>query len=327
MTDVVAFGEAMIRLAPPGHLRLEQATNLEMTVGGAELSVAAGVARLGLQTAWVSCLPDNPLGRMARNKAREFGVDTSYIAWDPGGRMGLYFVEYGASPRPSSVLYDRNPSAISDLRASFDWDAILDGARAFHTTGITTALSARTAEQVATSLRAARAKGALTSYDLNFRSKLWSNERAREIQEPLMGLVDVLITTEEDVSTVFGIKGTGYREVARELAERFGFKVVTITLRGDTSVLRNTWTAIAYADGAFYEDRTYDIEIVDRVGGGDAYAAGFLYGVLTGDASKGVRYGNAFSALKQSSWSDINWATLSEVEAQVAGTGDLRIVR
>ncbi len=327
MTDLVTFGEAMVRLSPPGHRRLEQATSLEVTVGGAELNVAAGAARLGLQTKWVSCLPDNPLGRMVRNKAREFGVDTSCIAWDPGARMGLYFVEYGASPRPSSVLYDRNPSAMNDLRANFDWDAILDGARAFHATGITTALSERNAEQVATGLHTARAKGVLTSYDLNFRSKLWSKERARAVQEPLMGLVDVLMTTEEDVTTVFGIRASDCREAARELAQRFGCKIVTITLRGDISVLRNTWTAVACSDGSFYDDRTYDIEIVDRVGGGDAYAAGFLFGVLSGDVAKGVRYGNAFSALKQSSWGDFSWATLAEVEAQVAGSGGLRIVR
>lgn len=141
-----------------------------------------------------------------------------------------------------------------------------------------------------------------------------------------MGIIDVLITTEEDAKVVFGVTGADYREVARTLADRFGFKVVTITLRGDTSVLRNTWTAIAYSDGAFAGDRTYDLELVDRVGGGDAYAAGFLYGLLTGDIEKGVRYGNAFSALKQASWEDFNYATLAEVEAQLGGSGS-RIVR
>jgi 2-dehydro-3-deoxygluconokinase len=142
----------------------------------------------------------------------------------------------------------------------------------------------------------------MTSYDLNYWAKLWSPERAREVQEPLMRLVDVLITTEEDTKTVFGITGTDYREVARRLAEAYGFKVVTITLRGDTSVLRNSWTSIAYADGAIVDDRTYDIELMDRIGGGDAYAAGFLYGLLTADVPAAVRYGNAFSALKQTSW-------------------------
>ena len=320
MPDVVTFGEAMIRLAPPGFRRLEQATSLEMTIGGAELNVAAGMSRLGLSTTWVSCLPDNPLGRATRNHAREIGVDTSHVAWDGNGRMGIYFVEYGASPRPSSVLYDRRGSSISELAGvSFDWPSILAGARLYHTTGITTALSDRTGDEVRTSMHVAHEAGLIVSYDLNFRAKLWTADQARAIQAPMMADVDVLITTEEDAKKVFGIEGEDYREVARKLADRFGFKVVTITLRGDQSVLRNSWTSIAYADGAYVDDRTYDIEIVDRVGGGDAYAAGFLYGYLTGDVRRGVRYGNAFSALKQSSWGDFNWATLAEVETQLSG--------
>jgi 2-dehydro-3-deoxygluconokinase len=327
MIDVVTFGEAMIRLAPLGQRRLEQATSLEVTVGGAELNVASGICRLGLSAGWVSCLPDNVLGHMVRNKAREFGVDISRVAWDGSGRLGLYFVEYGASPRASSVLYDRSGSSMSELRdVSFDWPSIMAGARAYHTSGITTALSDRAAEQVDASLRAARAAGLLTSYDLNYRARLWSADRARLVQEPLMENVDVLITTEEDTKVVFGITAGDYREVARRLADRFGFKVITITQRGDLSVLRNTWTAIAYAEGQFADDRTYDVELVDRVGGGDAYAAGFLFGILTGDVQKGVRYGNAFSALKQTSWGDSNFTTIAEVEGQLKGAG-LRIVR
>jgi len=264
---------------------------------------------------------------MVRNRAREFGVDVSHLARDTDSSMGLYFVEYGASPRPSSVLYDRSRSSFSELRGvTFEWPVILAGARAFHTTGITPALGERTAQEVNSSLATARAGGLITSYDLNYRRKLWSPERARAVQEPLMGLVDVLITTEEDAGVVFGVTGADYRDVARKLADRYGFKTVTITLRGDESVQRNTWTAIAYSDGAFADDRTYDLELVDRVGGGDAYAAGFLYGLLTGDIEKGVRYGNAFSALKQASWEDFNYATLAEVEAQLGGSSS-RIVR
>ena len=327
MLDLVTFGEAMVRLAAPGQRRLEQTTSLEVTVGGAELNVATGVSRLGLSTAWVSCLPDNPLGRMVRNRTRGFGVDVSHLAWDSTGRMGLFFVEYGASPRASTVMYDRAGSAFSELKnASFDWPTILATARAFHTIGITPALGDRTTDEVRTSLATARAKGLLTSYDLNFRGRLWSSERARAIQEPLMQYVDVLITTEEDAEVVFGVTGSDYRDVARRLADLYGFKVVTITLRGDLSVLRNTWTAIAYTDGKFVDDRTYELELVDRIGGGDAYAAGFLFGLLTGDVEKGVRYGNAFSALKQASWEDFNYATLAEVEMQLRGAGS-RIVR
>jgi 2-dehydro-3-deoxygluconokinase len=327
MADVVTFGEAMIRLAPPGFRRIEGATSLDMTVGGAELNVATGVSRLGLSASWVSALPANALGRYVQNKAREFGVDTSSVAWDTAGRLGLYFVEYGASPRASSVLYDRSGSSIAELAGiSFDWGHILSGAQLFHTTGVTTALSDRAASEVAASLRTARAAGIAVSYDLNFRAKLWDANKARSVQEPLMELVDILITTEEDAGVVFGVVGDDYREVARKLADRFGFKVVTITLRGNQSVLRNSWTSVAWASGAVVDDRTYDIELVDRIGGGDAYAAGFIYGYLTGDVAKAVRVGNAFSALKQSSWGDFNWATLAEVEAQVRGAGP-RIAR
>lgn len=326
---VVTFGEAMIRLATPAHRRLEQATSLEVTVGGAELNVAAGVSRLGLPARWVSRVPDNPLGRMIRNKAREFGVDTSYVTFDQAGtgRAGLYFLEAGASPRASTVLYDRAGSSISQVvPQELDWSTILTGASLFHTTGITPALSDNAARAVGDAFRAARACGVPVSYDLNYRARLWSEERARAVQEPLMADVDVLITTEEDTRRVFGISGADYGEVARKLTDRFGFKIVTITLRGDTSVLRNTWTAIAHADGTDYDDRTYDIEVVDRVGGGDAYAAGFIYGWLTGDVAKGVRYGNAFSAIQQTVPGDLAYVTLAEVEAQLSGAS-LRIAR
>ncbi len=327
MYDVVTFGEAMIRLCPPNFRRLEQTTSLEVTAGGAELSVAAGVSRLGLTSAWVSRLPDNPLGRMVRNKASEFGVDTSHIVWAEGERVGIYFIEYGASPRSSSVLYDRANSAISNIKAGeVDWKAVFTDCKLFHTSGITPALSNTAAEVTAEALKAAKEAGCTVSYDLNYRATLWSQEKARECQTPLMDHVDILITTEEDTERVFGIKGEDYKEVAAKLADRFKFEVVTITLRGTPSVWRNTWTAIAYAGGKFYDDVTYDIEVVDRVGGGDSYTSGFLYGYLTGDVEKGVRYGNAFSALKQTSWSDFNWSTLAEVERQLKGAG-LRISR
>lgn len=324
---VVTFGEAMLRLAAPNHQRLEQATSLDVTVGGAELNVAAGVSRLGLDARWVSRVPDSPLGRIVRNRAREFGVDTSFVSWGRGERVGLYFLEPGASPRASAVIYDRAGSAFSRLDPSeIDWKAALEGASVLHTTGITPALSDECAVAVRDAFAAARAAGIPVTYDLNYRAKLWSEERAREVQEPLMADVDVLITTEEDTKRVFGITGEDYRDVARRLVDRFGFDVVTITLRGDVSVLRNTWTAIAHAGGVDYDDRSYDIEIVDRVGGGDAYAAGFLYGWLTADVATGVRYGNAFSALQQTLPGDLAWLTKAEVEAQLSGAG-LRIAR
>lgn len=330
MPDVITFGEAMVRLSPPDFERLEQASTLKMSVGGSELTVAAGVARLGLSTGWVSRLPDNALGRMAQNKAREFGVDTSHLVWTKEDRMGLYFVEYGASPRASGVLYDRGLSAISRIQSGeVDWEKVFDGARWFHTSGITPALSDDAAAVTEAALRGAREKGLTVSYDLNYRAKLWSEEKARAVQEPFMHLVDVLITTEEDTERVFGVHGADYKEVAKLLADRFGLKVVTITLRGTPSVWRNTWSAFAYSEGKFYEDVTYDLEIVDRLGGGDNYSAGFIYGFLGGGVEKAVRYGNAFSALKQTSWSDFNWATREETETLMRGASgtSLRIAR
>lgn len=328
MFDVVTFGETMLRLAAPPFRRLEQTTTLEVNVGGSELNVAVGVSRLGLKAAWVSRLPDNPLGRMVGNKARELGVDTSHIIWVDGERLGLYFVEYGASPRASSVLYDRANSAISRVKpGEVPWSQILKGVRLFHISGITPALSDSAAEATAEALDAAKVTGCLVSYDLNYRAKLWSQEKAREVQTPfMMKYVDILLTTEEDTERVFGISGKDYNEVATKLVDEFGFQVVSITVRGTPSVWRNTWTSITYSEGTFYDDHTYDIEVVDRVGGGDAYSAGFLYGYLTGDVEKAVRHGNAFSALKQTIWGDFNWATLEEVERQLKGAG-LRITR
>ena len=330
MPDVITFGEAMLRLAPPDFERLEQASNLKVSIGGSELTVAAGVARLGLPTGWVSRLPDNALGRMAQNKAREFGVDTRHVVWTKADRMGIYFVEYGASPRASGVLYDRSHSAISHIRPDeVDWGQVFEGARWFHTSGITPALSEDSAAATRLALRAAKAGGLTVSYDLNYRAKLWSTDKARAVQEPFMESVDVLITTEEDTQRVFGIQGADYKVVARVLAERFGFKVVTVTLRGTPSVWRNAWSAFAYAEGRYIEDVTYQIEIVDRLGGGDNYSAGFIYGYITEGVDKAVRMGNAFSALKQTSWSDFNWATRQEAEnlLQAPTTENLRITR
>jgi 2-dehydro-3-deoxygluconokinase len=327
MPDVVTFGECMLRLSPPDFQRLEQATQLNITVGGSELNVAAGVARLGLSSTWVSRLPENPLGRMVRNKAREMGVDTSHLLWTKEDRLGLYFVEYGASPRASSVLYDRGMSAIACIQpGEVRWKAVFEGCRLFHVSGITPALSDSAAEVTAEAISAAKACGALVSYDLNYRAKLWSQEKARQVQTPFMDDVDILITTEEDTERVFGITGDDYRQVARKLADEFEIDVVAITLRGTPSVWRNTWSALAYSNGTYYDDGEYEIEVVDRVGSGDTFSAGFLFGLLTQDVARGVKVGNAFAALKHSSWGDFNWTTLEETEALIKGAG-LRIVR
>lgn len=325
--DVVTFGEAMLRLSPPHFGRLEQTHSLDVEIGGSELNVAVGVSRLGLNAAWISKLPNNPLGRMVRNRARELGVDVAHVVFSDQGRQGLYFVEYGAAPRASSVLYDRGNSAISMIKPEeVDWKKILGKTKLFHVSGITPALSDSAAATTALAMRTAKEMGCLVSYDLNYRKKLWTPAQARSCQEPLMKLVDILTTTEEDTGVVFGIREDSYQKVAETLAKTFGFKAVAITLREDISVWKNNWTAIAYADGKIYTDRTYTVEIVDRVGAGDSFTAGFIYGYLTGNAEKGVKYGNALSALKHTMPGDFNWSTLEEVEAQIKGAG-LRISR
>lgn len=325
--DVVTFGEAMLRLSPPHFGRLEQTHSLDVEIGGSELNVAVGVSRLGLNAAWISKLPNNPLGRMVRNRARELGVDVAHVVFSDQGRQGLYFVEYGAAPRASSVLYDRGNSAISMIKPEeVDWKKILGKTKLFHVSGITPALSDSAAETTALAMRTAKEMGCLVSYDLNYRKKLWTPAQARSCQEPLMKLVDILTTTEEDTGVVFGIREDSYQKVAETLAKTFGFKAVAITLREDISVWKNNWTAIAYAEGKIYADRTYTVEIVDRVGAGDSFTAGFIYGYLTGNVEKGVKYGNALSALKHTMPGDFNWSTLEEVEAQIKGAG-LRISR
>jgi len=328
MYDVVTFGEAMIRLSPPHFQRLEQATSLDLNVGGAELNVAVGVTRLGMNSAWVSKLPKNPLGYLIRNQAQEFGINCSHIVWSDQGRAGIYFLELGASPRASSVLYDRSGSAISMIKpGEVDWEKVFNGSKHFHVSGITPALSASASEVTTEALKTAKKAGCTVSYDLNYRKKLWTPADAKKIQEPMMADVDILITTEEDTNVVFGIKEKDYETVAEKLAQNFKFKVVAITLREDLSVWRNNWTAIAYQDGKIFRDRKYEVEIVDRVGAGDSFTAGFLYGWSKDkDVEKGLRYGNAFAALKHTLPGDFNWSTMEEVEAQLKGAG-LRISR
>lgn len=342
MFDVVTLGECMLRLSPPNFLRLEQTASFDARPGGAELNVAVACARLGLTSCWVSRLPNHELGWMIRNKAREHGVSEAGIVWAPADeRVGVYYMEFGASPRASKVLYDRAGASVTRLApGEVDWAALFAGSRHFHTSGITPALSESCAAVTAEAMRQAKEHGLTVSYDLNFRSKLWSRERARAVQEPLMELVDILITTEEDTKVVFDISAEGehdtaaftsvdatsYGEVARRLAERFGFDTVCITLRENPSVWFNSWSAIAYHDGRFITDVKRDVEIVDRVGGGDSFAGGFIYGYLTGDVEYGLRFGNAFSAIKHSIPGDFAWVTRAEVEAVLAG-GGLRVQR
>jgi len=329
MFDIVGFGEAQLRLSTPHFQRMEQATSFDVNVGGAELNFLVAAQRLGLKTAYVTRLPQNPLGRMVWNKAREHGVDMSHVLWSDGDRQGIYFLEFGALPRASAILYDRTGSAISKIKPGMvDWDNIFSQTRVFHVTGITPALSSSALETTAEALSKAREKGLLVSFDLNYRARLWSQEQAKAGLTPLMKYVDVLITTEEDTARVFQIKGKDWTEVARKLADTFDFKIVAITLRENITVWRNNWTAIVLKDGRIYEDQKYEVEVVDRVGSGDAFAGGFLYGYLNGkDIETSLKYGNAAAVLKHSCPGDLAWFTLEEVEKLVQSRGDLRISR
>lgn len=326
--DLVTFGETMIRLSPPHFQRLEQATSFDVNVGGAELNVAVSAQRLGLRCAYVTRLTDNPLGRMIANKAREHGVDVSHILWTKEDRVGLYFVEFGASPRASSVLYDRAHSAMARIKpGEVNWDRVFERARAFHTTGITPALSPSAAEATKEAVRKAKEKGVLVSLDLNYRARLWSPEEARRVMTELVSQADILITTEEDAERVFGVKEGSFEKMAERLGQMFGnLRVVAVTIRETPSVWRNTWTALAYSAGRILRGPVFDVEIVDRVGAGDAFAGGFLYGYLTKDVEAGLQYGVALSALKQTNPGDLVWATKEECERILAGAG-LRIVR
>lgn len=329
MYDVVTFGETMIRLSPPSFRRLEQTTLLDVNVGGGEMNVAVGCARLGLKAAYVTRLTSNALGRMIENKVREHGVDTSHIIWTKGDRVGLYFVEFGAAPRASNVLYDRAASAVSKIQpGEVDWNPIFSGTRVFHISGITPALSQSAAAVSEESMKAAREAGCTVTCDLNYRAKLWSEEEANQCMTRLMEYTDILITTEEDTGRVFGLRADSYEAVAEQLQKRFGFRAVMITLREDLSVWRNRWSAMVLADGAVYKSRVYDVEIVDRVGAGDSCSAGFIYGYLSfeGDWQQAIDYGAAYSALKHTFPGDLQWSTLEEVRAQIKGAG-LRVTR
>jgi 2-dehydro-3-deoxygluconokinase len=325
--EVVTFGEAMVRLSPVGFRRLEQADTLEVQVGGAELNTAVGLARLGHGVAWVSRLTDNPLGRLIANRAREAGVGTEHVVWTAEDRVGVYYLEFGAAPRASSVLYDRRGSAIAAVKPGMvPWGRVLEGTKWFHVTGITPALSAGAAEVTREALQAARAAGASTSIDLNYRAKLWTQAEAGRWMTELVQLGDVLITTEEDTERVFGIRGKDYEDVAAQVAKRFPVRVVAVTLRENPLVWKNNWTAIAYQDGRVLRTRSYEVEIVDRLGAGDSFAAGLIHGLLDGDLQKGLDYGVAASALKHSIPGDFAWLTREEVEALLRGPG-LRISR
>jgi 2-dehydro-3-deoxygluconokinase len=327
MADVIAFGEVMVRLAPPHFQRLEQARSLDLEIGGAELNTAAGLARLGRSVAWVSRLPDNPLGRLVTNRVREIGVSDRFVQFAEDGRCGLYFLEFGASPRPSSILYDRKDSSISRVRRGmFLWPTIFQDAKWLHVTGITAALSPGAAEVVDEAMHAAREAGVKVCVDLNYRAKLWTRERAAQVMELLLPMVDLLIASEADAETLFGITGEDFTEVAEGLIERFGVKIVAGTRRESPLVWRNRFAAVGYSEGQTHQSEWYEAEIVDRLGAGDALAAGLIHGLLDGDLKKGIDYGAAMGALKHTIPGDLPWLSKEEIESAVQGQ-NLRIKR
>ena len=320
MYDVVTLGETMLRLAPPDFERLEQARSYNVTAGGSESSTAVGVARMGLKTAWVSKLPNSPLGRFIANKIREHGVDTSHVVWMDDSRAGVYFLEFGSAPRPSQVIYDRKNSAISALTVGdIDWKPIFDGTKLFHTSGITPALSKNCAEATMEAVSEARDAGCLVSFDMNYRTRLWSPEEAKACLWEVLKKVNILITTRQDITRVFGLAGAP-EELAEQMKEIFDFDVVAITLREPITVKTGKWTSMALAD-KIYRGKVYDLEIIDRVGSGDSFTAGFLYGYLTGDTEKGIAYGDAMAALKHTFPGDLTWATKEEALEQIEGQG------
>jgi len=322
MSDIVTFGEAMVRLSPPGRERIEQASTLDMRIGGAELNVAIGATRLGLSASWISRLPRNPLGRFMVNQVRQFGVDTSQVLWSDTDRMGVYYIEFGATPRPTSVTYDRADSAFARIHPSeIDWATAFRGAKVFHTTGITPALGDGPLNATREGLIAAKRAGLHVSFDPNYRAKLWSREDARNAIVPLLEHVDILVTNGADASGILGVECETERETAHELSEKYGIPTVAIPGREQATAWGHTRHAVMYADGKHYESNEYRIEMVDMVGGGDSFVSGLLYGILKSDLQLAIEYGVAFAALKHTNPGDINYSTLEELEQIVSGSG------
>lgn len=342
MSKVVCFGEIMLRLAPEANLRFCQADKFTVVYGGGEANVSVSLANYGLDSAFVSKLPDNPIGQAAINSLRQFGVDTSKIVRG-GERVGIYYCEKGASQRASNVVYDRAHSSISEATCEdFNWDEIFSAdTELFHFTGITPALSDEAAKVTLAACKAAKAKGIKVSCDLNFRKKLWTSEKAGKVMGELMEYVDVCIANEEDAEKVFGIKSSGtdvttgklnkegYQEVAKKLKEKFNFEKVAITLRESISASNNNWGAMLMDGDEFFYSKTYAITpIIDRVGGGDSFGGGLIYAILAGMSSQDIiEFAVAASCIKHTIEGDFNHATLSEVKALMGGDGSGRVQR
>ncbi len=337
---VVTFGELMLRLQPFNYERFVQANSVEFTFGGGEANVSVSLANYGIDAAFVTKLPAHAIGQAAVNSLRRYGVDTSMIVRG-GDRVGIYYNEKGASQRGSVCIYDRANSAIAKAsREDFDWDKIFDGADWFHFTGITPALGPNVVDICIDACKAAKAKGVKISCDLNYRGKLWTRDQARKAMTELAQYIDVCISNEEDAKDVFGIEaeatdiygGTinheGYKSVAKQLADKFGFEKVAITLRESYSASHNGWSAMLYDGENYCFSKKYDLTIIDRVGGGDSFGGGLIYALLNGkDTQAAVEFAVAASALKHTITGDYNMMTVAEVEKLAGGDGSGRIQR
>lgn len=337
---VVTFGEIMLRLAPNGYYRFFQNDQLQATFGGGEANVAVSLANFGLDAAYVTRLPAHSIGQAAVDSLRHFGVDTSKIVRS-GDRVGIYYLEKGASQRGSVCIYDRAHSAIQEAsRGDFDWDTIFEGADWFHFTGITPALGQNLVDICLDACMAAKKRGVKVSCDLNYRGKLWTREQAREAMTKLCEYVDVCISNEEDAKDVFSIEAEntdiyggrlnkdGYRSVAKQLADKFGFEKIAITLRTSLSANDNDWAGMLCDGTDCYFSKEYHLHIVDRVGGGDSFGGGLIYALLSGkDPQAAIDFAVAASALKHSIEGDFNRVSVSEVEKLAAGDGSGRVQR
>lgn len=340
MKKVIGFGDYILRLNPEGYLKFLQANKFEIFYTGAEANVCTSLSYMGVPTQFVTKLPDNMIAECALATLKKFSVGTDYIALG-GERIGLFYLEKGASQRPSKIVYDRKHSAFCTSEArDYDWEAIMQDAGHFHFTGITPALGENLAAICLEACKTAKKSGLTVSCDLNYRRNLWSRSEAKAVMEKLLSYVDVLIANEEDAADVLDIHASGtdiisgklsrdgYVEVAHKISEKYGIPTVAITLRKSISASDNDWSALLYKEGKAYFSKEYRIHIVDRVGGGDSFGAGLIYGLLNGfDAQKTIEYAAAASCLKQTIELDVNLSKPADILALVGGDGSGRVQR